>query len=227
MLMTAYLFALGLGGVMLIASIILGGDGEADGDLALDGDVDADVDLALEGDVDGDVDAHALEMGQQGLHTSHGDAHGSLGGFIAGFLSLRFWTFALAFFGLTGTVLGGLALAAPTVTLVVASVMGLVIGRSAVAVFSALRAGESSTAASEGDYIGKSAKVILGFGPDELGKVRLQMKGTTVDLLAHSDDPTPFSSGDEVMIIQIAEAKALVTHAGRSLHASEARALEA
>lgn len=225
-MMTAYLFALGLGGVLLIASIVLGGDAESDGDLALDGDVDADADLALEGDVD--ADGHDLaDLGQQGLHTSHGDAHGSLSGFIAGFLSLRFWTFALAFFGLTGSVVGGLSLAGPITTVVLASVMGLVVGRSAVALFSALRAGESSMAASEGDYIGRSAKVILGFGPEELGKVRLQMKGTTVDLLAQSDDLTPFGTGDEVMIIQISESKALVTHAGRSVRATEARALEA
>ncbi len=225
-MMTAYLFAPGLGGVLLIASIVLGGDGEADGDLALDGDVDADADLALEGDVDADADDLA-NLGQQGLHTSHGDAHGSLSGFVAGFLSLRFWTFALAFFGLTGTVLAGLSLAGPVTTVILASVMGVVVGRGTVALFSALRASESSLAASEGDYIGKSAKVILGFGPGELGKVRLQMKGTTVDLLAQSDDPTPFSTGDEVMIIQLSGAKAQVTHAGRSLPASEARALEA
>lgn len=224
-MMVAYWFTLGLGGVLLLASIVLGGDGETDGELAVDGDVDAD--LAIEGDVDGVDHGGEIDMGQQGLASAHGDAHGSLGGFIAGFLSLRFWTFALAFFGLTGTVLGGLALAGPTATLITASVMGLVVGRGAVAVFNALRTSESSMAATHTDYVGKSARVTLGFGPGELGKVRVQMKGTSVDLLAYSDEPTPFSTGDEALIVQIADNKALVSHAGRSLSASSSQALQA
>jgi len=224
-MMTAYLFTLGLGGVLLIASIVLGGDGEADGEIEVG--ADADADLAIEGDLDADADAGHVDMGQQGLATTHGDAHGAVGGFVAGFLSLRFWTFALAFFGLTGTVLSGLSLAGPTVTAMTASAMGLVIGRGAVAVFHALRASESSMAATTTDYVGKSARVTLGFGPGEVGKVRVQMKGTTVDLLAHTDEPTPFATGDEALIIQISDNKALVSHMGRSLGGREAKALGA
>ena len=84
-MMYAYLFTLGLGGVLLLASIVLGGDGEADAHAGIDGHVGLDGDLAL----DGDVDAHAdVDMGQQGLETHHADAHGAMDGFIAGFQTI-------------------------------------------------------------------------------------------------------------------------------------------
>jgi hypothetical protein len=73
-------FSLVAGGVLLVASLF-----------GADQDADADADIGADGDVDADA-------GHEGL------AHGDLGGFVAVFISLRFWTFFATFFGLTGVV---------------------------------------------------------------------------------------------------------------------------
>ena len=82
-----YVGSLALGGVLIIASIVLG-DTDTDADLDLDADVDLDVGL------DGDQDALLVLK-------DPGDAVADAGIWLP-FFSLRFWTFALAGFGASG-----------------------------------------------------------------------------------------------------------------------------
>jgi membrane protein implicated in regulation of membrane protease activity len=187
-----YLFSFALGGILLLASIFLGDkDGGA-------GDSDT-----------GDADADAGPS--QGIDHGVLDSHGSVAGLFTAFLSLRFWMFFLAFFGLTGLTLDGLDLIESSpVALVISLAMGLVTGQVTVAVFRSLSASETSTAASAHDYVGKSGRVLVSFGPGSLGKLRLTLKGTTVDVLATSDDERPFASGDEAMVIQMNDTTAMV-----------------
>lgn len=186
-----YLFSFALGGVLLLASIFLG---DKDG-----------------GGHDSPSDSDADSGPSQGIDHGVADSHGSVAGLFTAFLSLRFWMFFLAFFGLTGLVLDGLdLLESSLIALVISLAMGLITGQVTVAVFRSLSASETSTAAGPGDYIGKSGRVLVGFGPGTLGKLRLTLKGTTVDVLATSDDDRPFSSGDEAMVIQMNETTAMV-----------------
>ena len=85
-----YVGSLALGGVLIIASIVLG-DTDTDADLDLDADVDLDVGL------DGDQDALLVLK-------DPGDAVADAGIWLP-FFSLRFWTFALAGFGASGLLL--------------------------------------------------------------------------------------------------------------------------
>lgn len=184
-----YLFAFGLGGVLLLGSIFLG---------------DKDTDAA------GDADAGADSQAQ---HFDHGvsDGHGTLAGLFTAFLSLRFWMFFLAFFGLTGLVLDGLDLVdSPAVALVAAIGMGLVTGQVTVAVFRRLAHSETSTAASAADYVGRTGRVLVAFGSGGLGKVRLVLKGTTVDVLATTEDERPFALDDEALVIAMNDTTAVV-----------------
>lgn len=193
MLIYVYLFAFGLGGVLLLGSIFLG---------------DKDTD-APGGDGGGDGDA----AGTQAQHFDHGvgEGHGSIAGLFTAFLSLRFWMFFLAFFGLTGLVLDGLDLVdGPVVALVAAVFMGLATGQVTVAVFRRLSHSETSTAASAADYVGRSGRVMVGFGAGDLGKVRLTLKGTTVDVLATTEDERPFAPGDEALVIAMNDTTAVV-----------------
>ncbi len=186
-----YLFSFTLGGILLLASIFLG---DKDG-----------------GGHDGDADADAEAGPTQGIDHGVPDSHGSVAGLFTAFLSLRFWMFFLAFFGLTGLALDGLDLIESSpVAFVISLAMGLLTGQVAVAVFRSLSASETSTAAGPGDYIGKSGRVLVSFGPGSLGKLRLTLKGTTVDVLATSDDERPFTSGDEAMVIQMNDTTAMV-----------------
>jgi membrane protein implicated in regulation of membrane protease activity len=187
-----YLFSFALGGILLLASILLG---DKDG-----------------GGHDGDADAEAGSSGPtQGIDHGVADSHGSVAGLFTAFLSLRFWMFFLAFFGLTGLILDGLDLMQSSPTALVLSIaMGLLTGQVTVAVFRSLSGSETSTSAGAPDYVGKSGRVLVSFGPGSLGKLRLTLKGTTVDVLATSDDERPFTSGDEAMVIQMNDTTAMV-----------------
>jgi membrane protein implicated in regulation of membrane protease activity len=207
-LIYVYVFALVLGGILLVTSIVMGGDDASD--------VDSDLDTSVDTDVDADADVD-VDHGQQGLHTDLADTHGTIAGLFTAFLSLRFWTFFAAFFGLTGLVIDGLDLVAGhVIPLGLASGMGVLTGYGAVSVLRYFATSETGAAADSADYVGKNARVMLPIASDTTGKVRLQLKGTTVDLLATSDEPTPFAVGDEVLIVQMQETTAVVARLGPS-----------
>lgn len=193
MLVYVYLFSFALGGILLLASILLGDKdtGQADADASADADAGA-------------------EGSGQGLDHGVLDSHGSLAGLFTAFLSMRFWMFFLAFFGLTGLVLDGLDLVTSALALALALAMGLLTGQATVAVFRHLATSETSTAAGAHDYVGKSGRVLVSFGPGELGKLRLTLKGTTVDVLATSDEEQRFAIGDSALVIQMNETTAMV-----------------
>ncbi len=178
-----YLFAFVLGGVLLVASILLGGDADGDGALDVEGG----------GETAGGTDSDS----------------GSLG-VVAALRSLRFWTFLTAFFGLTGLVLGGFDLAPPWITLALAVAVGAGTAAGAAAVLQWLQKEQSGAAAEAGDYVGKTARVIVGFKAGATGKVRVELRGAEVDLLARTDDEHGFSSGDAAVIIDIDDTVARV-----------------
>lgn len=192
MFIYAYVFALVLGSVLLGASFLLGGDHDADHDV----DVGADADL----DVDHDMDAHA--------DAGH-DTHGDIGGFFGVLGSMRFWTFFAAFFGLTGIVLDGLDLAVPMVAFALAIGVGFLTGWTAVTLIKRLSANDTGVAAGVDDYVGKSGEMLIAAGPNRLGKIRIELKGTTVDVLAESDDQS-IARGDDALIVEMRGAKAVV-----------------
>jgi len=190
-----YLFSLIVGAVLLGASILLGGHGaDADGDVDAGGDVDADA------DADGGLDKDTAIGG-----------HGDFSGFLTTFLSLRFWTFFLAFFGLTGLVLDLFGLVGSSwITLALALAMGLGTGAGAMAALRKLAAETSGKAVESGDYIGKTARVVVPFGAAGVGKVRVEVKGNSVDLLASGIEEDAFEGRDEVLIVEMEGTRARV-----------------
>jgi membrane protein implicated in regulation of membrane protease activity len=191
MLIYAYVFALVLGSVLLGASFLLGGK---------DLDHDHDVGHDIEAHVDHDLDGHA-EAGHE--------AHGDLGGFFGVLASMRFWTFFAAFFGLTGIVLDGLDLAIPSVSLGLAIGVGFLTGWTAVTLIKRLSANDTGVAATVDDYVGKSGEMLIAAGPNRLGKIRIELKGTTVDVLAESDEHV-IPRGEQALIVEMRGPKAAV-----------------
>lgn len=200
MLIYLYVFSLIVGGVLLAASILLGGHDDAD--LDVDADVDADIDA--DADADGALDKDI------GLDEDVG-GHGDLSGFLYTFLSLRFWTFFLAFFGLTGLTLDGLDLVSSQwLGLALASAMGLLTGSGAVAVLRHLHADSSGAVAESRDYIGKTARVVVPFDGKAMGKVRVDIKGNQVDLLATGLEGEGYEGREEVLIVEMDGARARI-----------------
>lgn len=170
-----YLFALVVGGIVVGASMLLGGH---DGEVHAGGD-------------------GAEPVGQDGP-----DA-GAESVFFA-MLSVRFWTFFLAFFGLTGFLFEGLGLVPWSwLTTAIAVTVGVLAGTSASWIVRRLQRDTSNSAASSADYVGKMARVLVGFGSGEVGKVRLEVKGSTIDLLAMPIDGRRFAAKDEVLIVEM------------------------
>jgi membrane protein implicated in regulation of membrane protease activity len=175
------------------------------------------------GDHHGHADAGGHADASPGSHgDAHGDAHGHHDGHwdLAALAwlplaSLRFWTFFLAFFGATGTALffieRGLGRWA---TVAIAAAMGYVCGAAAVAAFRYMSQSQTSSGLGVDDYIGETAVVRVAVARGKIGKVRLEVKGRTLDLLAETEDDTPFAISEPVMIYAVTEhGHAVITRA--------------
>jgi hypothetical protein len=169
----------GLGTVLLQ---LLSGHGHAD--------VGADTNL----DVAANGDLHAGDVGH-----AAGAGHGAGSAFLPIFLSLRFWTFALLAFGMVGAAIRTLDLAAPWVAALLAVGMGLAAGFGASWAFTALDRSQTSSGAESRDLVGQSGRVLVPPGPGGRCKVRVELKGQSIDLLAATED-RDLHEGDEVLV---------------------------
>jgi membrane protein implicated in regulation of membrane protease activity len=103
------------------------------------------------------------------------------------FLSTRFWTFALLALGLVGALLTLFRLASPFATGALAVGSGVASGLFAALVFRALRRSGAWTGATLDETIGTVGRVLVPCARGRVGKVRVLVKGATVDLLAMTD----------------------------------------
>jgi len=180
-------------GIVYLAALILGL-----GTIALqfilahagDADVQADHDVDV-GDHDLDGDAH--HEGPDGAPD-----HGAVLGL---FLSMRFWTYALLAFGMVGAASHFLHLAGPTSVLVTSLAMGAGAGIAASMLFRALKPGVSS-ATTSAETVGRMARVTVPLRKGGLGKVRVEVKGKRVDLLATTDADEDIAAGAEVVVVE-------------------------
>ncbi|MAY81357.1 MAG: hypothetical protein CL930_11310 [Deltaproteobacteria bacterium] len=192
-----YLGSLTLGGILIGASILFG-----------DGDVDADVDfdVELDGDFGGGLDAdNDLMLAVKDPADAVVDA-----GTWLPFLSLRFWTFAMATFGLSGTLLNLLGVGG-IVAVVVSAVMAAGIGTGASWMFRALQTTQVSGNVGLRDVRGNEAKVLLPVGPNKMGKVRLLLDGQYVDLPARTQCKDLINRDDKVLVVDVSDGVADIT----------------
>lgn len=188
-----YLAALifGLGTALL--QLLMGSGGDADADVA-QGDFD-------HGGFDqADVDHAGAEVEHAGP------------GILPIFLSLRFWVFGLLAFGLVGTPLHYLDLASPPLTAVFAIVMGVVCGGVASWVFKSLSRQQVSSGGAETDPVGHVGKVLIPLAGSGRGKVRVEVRGQTLDLLATTDEQS-IDEGELVLIEEMRDGEAHVSRA--------------
>jgi len=190
MLVYVYLFLLAFGAVLLAASVVAGGHDHGGSDLH------------------GHADSDGASSHDDGGHGS--DATG-IPSPLAGLLSLRFWTFFAAFFGLTGAVFDGLDLVeGATLPFVLALGVGIAAGSVTMRVLGALQRSRSGAIPTAQDYVGKVGRVLVALAPGELGKLRLEIGGTTVDVLAKTDEPK-LVIGDQALVIDMIDHTAFVT----------------
>lgn len=208
----AYVFCLILGGVFVTLSVF-------GGLMDSDADVDADVDVDLDADADIAVD---LDAG--GADGYGGDIEVAVARRFNPFVSFKFYTFALTFFGLTGVIFSVLDLwQSPTGVFALSSVTGLMAGLAmAYTLFWLNRPGDSG-AITERDYVGLQARVMLPVGAEKVGKVRLQIKGRTIEMPARAaDGEVAFDFNEECFVLGIEDGVVEVVQTPSELAATSA-----
>ncbi|MBL4849269.1 MAG: NfeD family protein [Planctomycetes bacterium] len=156
-------------------------------------DTDHDADVDVDVDVDFDIDAdHDVDVPQS---VDVGDA------LWLPILSLRFWIFFTAFFGLTGTMLHLLDQMSWKGTLGVSVGMGVGSGWLVSWIVRRLRSDKvDSNIDPERDYVGTTGQVILSIEPESPGSVRLNVKGVDIDLTAITEGAVTLSPGTQVKV---------------------------
>jgi membrane protein implicated in regulation of membrane protease activity len=189
-----YLAALAFGGVLLIGSLVGGHhQAEAEAGTGLDG-----------GHHAGDGHEHSSDQ-----HDSPATATAYLW-FIRPVLSLRFWIFGLTFFGLTGSILDGLRLAAPGPTAVIAIVLGLTTGYLASRLFQSLAHQSVGEINPQGAHVGREGSLLLPVSKGQRGKMRVVVGGVAADLLVESDNEATLPAGTTVLVVGMRGTVALV-----------------
>ncbi|MBI4950410.1 MAG: hypothetical protein HY908_00105 [Myxococcales bacterium] len=200
-MLLAYVFALIVGlGVLLIQAAFGGKDVE--GGAEADADTDADADADAEGEADA---GHDLGHGVGHGGAPHGGDHEvalDAGGLVALFVSTRFWIFTLLGFGLSGTILTLFGTLATLLVLPIAAGAGLASGLGAAYAFRALRRSSGRTTEDVASAVGRVARVVVPAAPGRLGRVRIEIGGQTVDLVARAEGEA-LERGEEVVIEEV------------------------
>jgi membrane protein implicated in regulation of membrane protease activity len=145
-------------------------------------------------------DAHGGDAGGGGA--SDGDhGHGSSNALLS-LLGLRFWSFATAFFGLTGLIVGGLGWSG--VAPIAAAGVGVAAGFGASTAFRVLSRDVIGQVSDASALVGREGRLLLPVNKGQRGKIRLtQAAGGHVDLLAESDDDDALPAGADVLIVEV------------------------
>lgn len=130
------------------------------------------------------------------------------------FLSLRFWTFALCFFGLTGLLL---TWAQPNLadwlTALLALLMGLFCGLLAALVMRSLAQRPVSSMIRPDELTGQIATVEIPFDAHSRGKVYLRLRDSTISFFAMTQEERSFQRGDSVLVVGLEHNKLWVASA--------------
>ncbi|TVQ22873.1 MAG: NfeD-like protein [Leptolyngbya sp. DLM2.Bin15] len=118
--------------------------------------------------------------------------------------SLRFWTFGVCFFGLSGILLSATEMTAATV-LLTSVAMGVICGSIVAIALRQLGRRRIDSLVRSTDYVGLSGTVEIPFDANSRGKIQLQIRGTTLGVMALTDDPNGFQVGDTVFIVSMSK----------------------
>src|SRR5690554_5868019 len=197
-LLLIYIFCMVLGGIFVGLSVF-GGLFEGDADLDAAGDIE----------IDAEVDA---------------DFEVSIGRRFNPFVSFKFYTFGLAFFGLTGVLFTALNLMQSSVGIFALSLgMGLFTGLAMAYVLFRLNASGGSEGITSRDYAGLPAKIMLPVSAERNGKVRLSIRGRIIEMPARAaDDEVVFDFGEDRYVLGIEDGVVQVVRPSALLGASEA-----
>jgi hypothetical protein len=209
-MLTLYWLCFVTGGVFVLLAIVGGFDG-----------VDFD---GLDGDAPFESD---LDIAAPGVHTRHQPSsfrpkpRANPMGVLC---SLKFWTFGVCFFGLTGLVLSSLSIHLPASLIITAAVgMGIICGALVAGTLRALRERHANSLVRSEDVVGLAGIVTLPFDRNSRGKVQLKVKGSQVERIAYTDEDLDFHLGDRVLVVGIEQERLWVVSTHRISSPSDHR----
>jgi membrane protein implicated in regulation of membrane protease activity len=187
------------GGIFVLLAAIGGLDG-----VDIDTDFDLDVDAAIPDTID-DIDVGTqIDQTLTALQSR----------WWLPLLSLRFWTFSLCFFGLTGLLITlGTPDLAPGVTALIAVGMGVSCGWVAAVVLRSLSHQPISSMVKPESLIGQVGQVEIPFDPASRGKVQLVLGDSTVSYFAITQEERAFTVGESVLVVGMEHGKLWVASA--------------
>jgi hypothetical protein len=226
---TLYWLCFVIGGLFVLLAVVGGFDGADFDGVDLDGvDLDgADLDGAdlegLEGEMPLETDLEVQDPGD-GSPPRKGARFSPLSSLIGILGSLKFWTFGICFFGLTGLVLSNVsAPPPPQVITIVAIAMGVICGGFIAGALRILRYQNADSLVKADDVVGVAGVVTLPFDRNSRGKVQIKIKGAQLERIAYTDEARTFQPGDQVLIVGIEQDRLWVVSApGASAAALEA-----
>lgn len=204
-----YWFGFIVGGAFVALSMFGGGDflGDGDIDADFDGDIDADfdtdfdatleTDLAIASDTDFQIDTDVNLA-----RSSTARRKKRIPGWLSVLTSFKFWTFGGCFFGLTGLLLSWVEPELPPITgLIIALAMGILCGATLVSILRRLKNRQVNSLVRHEDFAGLPGIVELPFDASSKGKVLLEVGGSTLHLVAQTDEKRSFEPGDSVLVV--------------------------
>lgn len=195
-----YIAAAIIGGGLVLVSALgsVFGHG-ADGDASFDHDVEVEVDgdIDLDHDMDHDLGEHAADAA--------GKVTDSFNGFAEWipFLSLRFWVAFTAAFGILGLVMTLLKSGTEPGILIMALITGFLTGTVVHTLITWIKRHLKDSSVEEKDLVGVHGKVLVPARGADPGKIRIEVKGDIIDLLAVSDDGRDIDAGSEIFVVAV------------------------
>ncbi len=222
---SVYWFCFAIGGAFVALSMI-GGDLLGDADADFDADFDADLDVDADFDADADVDADSdidtqIDTDIDLLRNSRGRRR--MPALLSILTSFKFWTFGGCFFGLTGLLI---SFAEPNLSTAfvfwVALAVGLLCGSALVSALRGLKNRQVNSLVRNEDFAGLLGTVELPFDVSSKGKVLLEVGGSTLHLVAQTDEQKAFHPGDPVLVVGRTNNRLWVVSAEGSFRQSDA-----
>jgi membrane protein implicated in regulation of membrane protease activity len=188
-----------VGGIFVLLAAIGGLDG-----VDIDADFDLDVDSSVPDNID-DIDVGTqIDQTLTALRSR----------WWLPLLSLRFWTFALCFFGLTGLLITLITPdLAPWLTALIAVGMGIFCGWVAASVLRSLSRQPISSMVKPEALIGQVGQVEIPFDQASRGKVKLVLGDSTVSYFAITQEERAFAVGESVLVVGMEHGKLWVASA--------------
>ena len=154
----------------------------------------------------GDHDTHFGDTDFQGID-GHDGVHSDV---YLPFLSLRFWTYFAACFGITGWLLTAFTSTGPTMVAIIAAATGFIAGFATHVVMRLFKQGEADSGILVEHLVGKEGRVLVGISDGHEGKIRIEVKGELVDILAFTEEDVQLKPGDSALVVAIENGRANV-----------------